>query len=296
MRSVISRLIACGLLALAWTGTATAQVPVLRGSDTYQVASPRYRDWSGFYVGGQVGYSSAKFDFSNGVKSLMQYAVRNSILENHILDWAVLPNKAINNFGFGGFVGYNWQWENAVVGVELNYNRVSLKQSATDTISRSFTDNSNAPADHTYTYNITVDGTSSIHITDVATARGRVGGVMGSFMPYGFAGVAIGRANISRSVDITGTLDDTYSAFCGLDGIGNPLYCDTTDTYNLIIPSQSISQKGVFAYGFTAGLGLDYAVSQNLFVRAEWEYLQFAPIRNISISASTGRVGLGLQF
>jgi outer membrane immunogenic protein len=300
MRPVILRLVTCGLVVLGWAGTATAQVPILRGSDTFEVSSPRYRDWSGFYVGGQAGYHSATIDFSDGVKSLMRYAVRNSILENHILDWAVLPKKAINNFGFGAFVGYNWQWENAVLGFELNYNRVSLKQTASDTISRSFTDNSNAPDGHTYTYNITVDGASSIHITDIATARARGGWVMGAFMPYGFAGVAVGRANVSRSVNIGGTLDDSYtvSEICGYDGLGGAIFCDVpvTDTYNLIIPSQSESQKGVFAYGFTAGLGLDFAVSQQLFVRAEWEYVQFAPVKDISVAVSTGRVGVGLKF
>jgi opacity protein-like surface antigen len=52
----------------------------------------------------------------------------------------------------------------------------------------------------------------------------------------------------------------------------------------------------VIAYGFTAGLGVEVAVVQNLFVRAEWEFVEFPNISDIRVSANSARVGVGLKF
>ena len=41
--------------------------------------------------------------------------------------------------GFGGFVGYNFQWTDAVIGVELNYTHGKFGGSQTGSMSRFFT-------------------------------------------------------------------------------------------------------------------------------------------------------------
>jgi opacity protein-like surface antigen len=38
------------------------------------------------------------------------------------------------------------------------------------------------------------------------------------------------------------------------------------------------------------------ALTSNIFVRAEYEYMQFAPIGNITASMSSARVGAGFKF
>ena len=43
----------------------------------------------------------------------------------------------------------------------------------------------------------------------------------------------------------------------------------------------------MFAYGYTAGLGLDVIVLPNVFLRAEWEYVQFFPVQDIKIHLNT---------
>ena len=53
----------------------------------------------------------------------------------------------------------------------------------------------------------------------------------------------------------------------------------------------------MIAYGFTAGLGSrNGAVMQNLFVRAEWEFIEFPNISDIRVQANSVRVAVGLKF
>ena len=59
---------------------------------------------------------------------------------------------------------------------------------------------------------------------------------------------------------------------------------------------QSQSQGGLIAYGFTAGLGVEVALMQNLFVRAEWEFIEFPNVADFRVSANSARVGVGLKF
>ena len=41
---------------------------------------------------------------------------------------------------------------------------------------------------------------------------------------------------------------------------------------------------------------LDWALTPNIFLRGEFEYVQFAPIANIVASIATARVGAGFKF
>jgi opacity protein-like surface antigen len=52
----------------------------------------------------------------------------------------------------------------------------------------------------------------------------------------------------------------------------------------------------VIAYGYAAGLGLDVAITSNLFARAEWEFTQFLGINNTRMNMNSGQVGLGVRF
>jgi hypothetical protein len=52
----------------------------------------------------------------------------------------------------------------------------------------------------------------------------------------------------------------------------------------------------MIAYGFTAGLGVEMALLQNVFVRAEWEFIQFPNIADFRVSANSARLGVGLKF
>jgi len=52
--------------------------------------------------------------------------------------------------------------------------------------------------------------------------------------------------------------------------------------------------KSHFVFGYSAGLGIDMMLVQNLFLRAEWEYLRFTS--PVDVSINTVRAGLGYKF
>ncbi|MFY9836843.1 MAG: hypothetical protein WAK55_10285 [Xanthobacteraceae bacterium] len=78
-----------------------------------------YARWAGFYIGGQIGYSDAQADFSKASEPLVGYSLRDLELEAQSMpsSFQVLRNAGANVTGFGGFVGYNSQWQDLVVGV-----------------------------------------------------------------------------------------------------------------------------------------------------------------------------------
>ena len=52
-------------------------LPTLRGSEPFVPAPPSYRNWGGFYVGGNLNKNSGFFDFSKATQSLISYSLRN---------------------------------------------------------------------------------------------------------------------------------------------------------------------------------------------------------------------------
>lgn len=275
------------VLSLACISHASAQ-DTLRGS---YVAQPRYYQWDGFYGGGQIGYTNADVKFGNAVQPLTDYILRNSVIQDNVAGWTTLPNGATTSNNYGGFIGYNWQWDDVIVGLEANYSRMSASKSASDSLGRSFIDNGAAPPGHTYTYDLTVAGNSSVKLTDLATFRARAGWAVGTLLPYGFIGFAVARADVSSSATISGTRTDDC------DPVATPATCTVPSTTSaLALGSQSTSRKGVFTYGGSIGLGFDWALSQNLFVRGEWELVQLQDIEGVDLRINTARAAVGLKF
>jgi opacity protein-like surface antigen len=269
--------------------------PVLRGSDidepprvNYEPGWPVLFRWQGFYFGGQVGRTWAGVDFTDGVQSQVSYLLRNDVVLDHVRNWSTLSSSGAASVSYGGFVGYNAQFDDAVVGIELNYNHTNLNSSTSDGLTRSFPDDTGAPATHHFFYTAGVYGSASVRITDVATLRGRAAWAAGPFMPYMFGGLAVGRADVTRSATVAYRRTDIPDA-------ATPPITPLPDFYYGPV-TRTDASNGVFAYGYTAGLGIDIAVTSNMFLRAEWEYIQFAPFQDINVSLNTGRAGLGVKF
>src|SRR5260370_27728134 len=177
----------------------------------------------------------------------------------------------------------------------MNYNRMTVGATASDSIARGFPD-PNVSAN--YVYDVSVTGQSAIHITDLATLRGRAGYVMGNFMPYGFLGLAVGRADMSRGATV---------AFGGFDPTVTPPASPTPDPigcYNhstgistrVAQPPTTQSKTGEFFAGVAAGAGVDVVVWQNVFLRGEYEYVQITSIQSLHVYLHNFRVGLGVKF
>lgn len=164
-------------------------------------------DWTGFYVGGHVGYGDASF--GPGTYPLPEQG-------------QILPHSA-TGFTGGYQLGYNRQLANRVVlGIEAD----STFTSPTD---------GPALAQVPAPYHTTIDY--------VGTVRGRIGYAFDRFMPYVTGGFAWGHTRINVN-----------------DGDG----------------VTSLFPVGHYQAGWTAGFGLEYAVSGNWTAKAEYEYVDLS--------------------
>jgi outer membrane immunogenic protein len=284
-------LAALALILLAPAGAVAADMPeFLRGS-----FSPSTTRWDGFYFGGQAGKTFGSADFGKSTSSMVSYILANTELENIVSDWTTLSKGSTGGPSFGGFIGYNFQWDDVVLGGELNYNRMSLDTGARDTVGPILVPGHNLPDGSTVLYSVTETSNAAVTIHDIVTARARAGWAIDRFLPYGFVGLAVGRFDYTRfaSVDVTKSTTPPPTV---VGGVIVPSPPGPFLPVSLPRNPQSQSQDGVIAYGFTAGLGVEVALMQNLFVRAEWEFIEFPNVADFRVSANSARVGVGLKF
>src|SRR5262245_47657817 len=184
------------------------EIPTLRGADSWvpDAPGPVYRPrWSGFYVGGQIGYGAGTFDFRNSTRDLIAHELRNTQLQTEQIpsQWEVLGQNSTRSTSFGGFLGYNIGWECLALGFELNYNASGFSSSApVSPIGRVVAVGSNIDT-------VLLTGDASMKITDYGTLRARAGYIVNNFMPYFMIGAAFGRADVARSA--TATVTETPS-------------------------------------------------------------------------------------
>src|SRR5436305_3684863 len=177
------------LLAAVIVGTAAAaqaaDVPdFLRGSLVPAVSARP--NWQGFYIGGQASYGAADMDFTNSAKDLLDKLLNNVDIQDkfNISSWPLQGKTSTQNSGFGGFFGYNAQWTDVVVGVELNYIHGKFFNKSEGSQSRTFF----FPTD--YLSQADISSNSSMNIRDYGSLRVRGGYALGCFLPYLFGGVA----------------------------------------------------------------------------------------------------------
>ena len=268
------------LLAVMMMGTAhgalAADMPILRGGFSHGYAQTPMVDWQGFYVGGQAGTGRSDMNFSQSSKPLIARILANTVIEREmrISDWPLAGKESSRGNGYGAFVGYNTQWDDVVIGVELSYLHGNFGGESKGSMGRSFT------ATDGYTYGVTADSISRISINDIGTLRARAGYVVGAFLPYIFGGLALGQADIERTARVHGTGVNVNAA----PGFQN-VAIDITETE---------MQKSHLLYGYSAGLGVDVNLMAGLFLRAEWEYIRFTS--TVDTNVNTVRAGLGYKF
>src|ERR1700687_4463481 len=57
-----------------------SDLPILRGSLPGGLSTAT-RNWDGWYVGGQVDYTSSNIDFTHAPQSLVNFMLRNSVIQ-----------------------------------------------------------------------------------------------------------------------------------------------------------------------------------------------------------------------
>lgn len=284
------------LLAAMMFGTAAgaqaADMPdFLHGS--LPVSTPT-RNWDGWYAGGQVGELWTNTDYGGSLVSLTNDMFRNTELQGPTSDFNVLGRVNAQSSAFGAFVGRNYQFGDIVLGVEANYNYVS---SLASSISGSLgpiqviqaglvlPPNGNGSPVTSYSDGVTLNGNAALQIKDEMTFRGRAGWATGDFLPYAFGGLAVGRMDVTRTV--SSSVNRTIS------------YADGSSS-SFLLPQVSLTatdgRTNNFVPGWTAGLGMEYMLWGNIFMRAEWEYVKFLAVKDTAVTQNSVRAGLGYKF
>ncbi len=160
-RTAFVLLASCALMGSAAAADLPVKAPVYKAP----VVTPPY-NWTGFYVGGNIGYSWGRQDNSVGGTSL----------------------GTVNVDGIigGGQVGYNWQINQIVLGLEADFQGSGQKGDG------SFIGPAALIPSSTYTFTDKLDW--------FGTVRGRVGYAMDRWLPYVTGGWAWGHGSISGTV------------------------------------------------------------------------------------------------
>ncbi len=268
-------------------GAQAADMPdFLRG--TLPASSAPTRNWDGWYAGGQVGESWGNTDYRNTATTQTNDLFRNTSLAGPASELNVLGKVNEQSTAFGGFVGRNWQFDDIVVGVEANYNYLSgLSSSTGGTIGPIQVAEPGlilGPG-QTAVDGVTLTGRSALQVHDQVTFRGRAGWATGDFLPYMFGGLAVGRMDVSSTIS-----SSVNRTIFNADGTSNsfalPQFALTS----------TVAKTNAFVAGWTAGLGFDYMLWGNVFLRAEWEYIQFMSIQETAVSENSVHAGIGYKF
>jgi opacity protein-like surface antigen len=271
MRRFLVAAVMCGAAAAA----NAADLPILRGGFTDGLSTSSV-NWEGFYVGGQAGYGSSDENFSGSNANMISALLDHNVVQQmQVSSWNLgLGKVSARAPGYGAFAGYNWQWDDVVVGLEASWLHGSfggMSSASKELVSGA------ALSDGLF-HDVAVTSSASISITDMATFRGRVAYAWGCFLPYAFGGFALGNANISHAVVIHDSV--ATSIFGPWSG---PATLQANDAlHNHLI------------YGYTAGLGVDINIVGGLFARGEWEYARFTT--SVDTNINTVRAGLGYKF
>jgi outer membrane immunogenic protein len=220
------------------------------------VVAPVY-DWSGFYVGGNAGYSWGHVNtalaiadaplpnchFCTGFPPAHSFTTDIAAVQN-----AGSPALDPNGFTGGGQFGYNWQSSHWVYGIELDFDAYRLSDTAnTSALLPQLTQ---LPA-CTPTFGSCIASLSTSVSTEwLMTARPRVGYAWDKTLVYGTGGLAVTRLKFSQSYS------DNVSPLT--EGPG--------------IESASASKTLV---GWTVGAGVEQAIAAHWTVKAEYLYTSF---------------------
>ena len=247
-RSTIAAIAAVSTIALTQVASA-ADLPRKAPVYTPPPPPPRY-SWTGFYIGGNVGFSSGKADTDFNAHPVTLDT--NFGLVN-IPGFVGSESVKLKGVIGGGQIGYNWQFApNWIVGLEADI------QASGEKGSRNFADSFSFRFEPQPGVFPLVTGTG---VTDYeakilwfGTVRGRIGYAWDRVMLYATGGLAYGEVKLAGTRTVSGTFDDI--PFSIAHAIGH-------------------SQVNT---GWTAGVGAEVALGGNWTWKFEYLYMDLGSL------------------
>ncbi|MGH1570591.1 outer membrane protein [Methylobacterium sp. P31] len=299
MRTVTFPLLAVlGLCGVNTARAADLDYDYLRGAE-YDPVPVAVIDWSGVYVGGHGGYTSAALGSKGALQPLIYRDSHNTTGESDFSASTLLspPSRRVGDVSFGAFGGYNVQFDEFVYGFEADYTSFGRMGVSSDGLARSQT-----TAAGMYEA-VNLHGSTATRVNDYGTLRARVGYVLGNFLPYVTGGVAIGRARVADATSYQnyGFNLNAYNATLA----GTPTYVNNFGyaSFNPSAPyngtpftSIQTQSKTKVVAGVAAGAGLEYAITPNILLRTEYQYVLFNSFDGHKVNLNTVRAGAAVKF
>ena len=231
--NTVSKLLFVGCLALCLTGTSAAQAQ-----------SAPATDWSGFYVGADLGAGWASLDAFTTVDNAGTYFIGD---DNALLTDASSGDLSQLRPVGGAHAGYLHQLGRAVLGLEVSAGTL-------------FFDKSRSAR---WEYN-TVPGVfgnieQSVEADWLATLQARAGWGEDRWLVYVTGGLAVTRLEMDYSYS-----DDSASS------------------------GRSRSSEQEVRFGWTLGLGGEYALDENWSIRGQYLYANFGSLKTYSPLENSG--------
>jgi outer membrane immunogenic protein len=251
--------------------------PMLRGA---MPAISDAIDWNGFYFGGFGGFSQLEHETRNTGQAMVRDMLRSTIFlsTGAADDVYVMRRSATNRTGFGAFAGYNWVYDDFVMGVEADYTKTRLNGSTLSGRDGMF---NNGATDLSYQTRTT----SSIQMSDYGSMRARVGVPIGNIMPFASAGLALARTRFQNSA----RMDWWQRSIDQTTGVAGPW----TQQQPVTLTQGS---KIRFGFGYAFSAGVDVAVTSNIFLRAEALHYNFGNIGDQKATVNVARGGAAVKF
>lgn len=315
MRTVtLPLLVVLGLAGLNTAQAADLDYDYLRGAE-YDPAPVRTIDWSGVYLGGHGGYASAGFSQRDAFQSSLANYFRDRDIENEFSVSNLIgpPGSRARGPSFGAFAGYNLQFDEIVLGIEADYTHTDLKSWSNDAISRIYTTQAGMSE------SVTLAGMSNTRIQDYGTVRARAGYAFGNFLPYVTGGLAVGQVTFTDTVSVQNYGYDalTYKANQALTtGAPAAVYNHGYNTFNPNYPLYSspppvgggtrtvpsaattltANARTKTVGGFALGGGVEYAITSDILLRGEYQFVRFQNFNGHEAQLNTVRGGAAVKF
>jgi outer membrane immunogenic protein len=240
------------------TGALAADLPSRAPPPVYVPPAPIFT-WTGFYIGGQIGYGWGQNNVSFG---------------DNFGDYDTFNYTAEGVIG-GAHVGYNLQLNRFVIGLEGDVDGTSIGKNYSGPLPFGSNFVNGGFLSEPLAGNVNVN----VHHDIEGSIRGRVGYAWDRVLIYATGGVAFG--------GFSGNVSGTFPGGVFLPG---------TEGATAFGPFGGSASASSTRVGWTVGGGIEYAVTNNWSIRAEYRYTDFGHSTVFANSFTTPLLGASGAF